>query len=47
VPVKEIAPTSSIARSLRDLAETIAPPAASPQRGGWFAGFLGNGAAAR
>ena len=47
VPVKEIAPTSSIARSLRDLAETIAPPAPTAQRGGWLSGFLGSGAATR
>ena len=47
VPVQEIAPTSSIARSLRDLAETIAPPAAIAQRGGWLSGFLGSGASPR
>ena len=48
VPVKEIAANSSIARSLRDLAESIAPaPPEMRQRGGWLSGFLGNNPAPR
>jgi pilus assembly protein CpaE len=40
VPVETIAPNSSIARSLRDLAENIAPAPAGKGRGGWFAGLF-------
>ena len=40
VPVERIAPNSTIARSLRDLAESIAPVAVGPARGGWFSGLF-------
>jgi pilus assembly protein CpaE len=40
VPVATIAPNSSIARSLRDLAESIAPAPAAKTRSGWLAGMF-------
>jgi pilus assembly protein CpaE len=40
VPVERIAPNSTIARSLRDLAESIAPAAVGPTRGGWLTGLF-------
>ena len=43
VPVEKIAPNSSIARSLRELAEEIAPPTAKA-RSGWLSGLFRGGA---
>jgi len=40
VPVEHIAPNSTIARSLRDLAESIAPAVVGPARGGWLSGLF-------
>jgi pilus assembly protein CpaE len=40
VPVERIAPNSSIARSLRDLAESIAPAATGKARSGWLSGLF-------
>ena len=40
VPVETIAPGSSIARSLRELAESIAPAPAGKGRGGWLSGLF-------
>ncbi|HKX41595.1 MAG TPA: AAA family ATPase [Burkholderiaceae bacterium] len=40
VPVERIAPNSTIARSLRDLADHIAPPAGGKARGGWLSGLF-------
>jgi pilus assembly protein CpaE len=40
VPVETIAPNSSIARSLRELAESIAPAPAGKARSGWFSGLF-------
>jgi pilus assembly protein CpaE len=40
VPVETISPNSSIARSLRDLAESIAPPPAGKARSGWLSGLF-------
>ena len=40
VPVEQIAPNSTIARSLRDLAEGIAPAAAGKARSGWLSGLF-------
>lgn len=40
VPVEHIAPNSTIARSLRDLAESIAPAAAGKARSGWLSGLF-------
>ena len=46
VPVETIAPNSSIARSLRDLAEAIAPAPAGKTRSGWLSGLF-NGTVTR
>ena len=40
VPVETIAPNSSIARSLRDLAGSITPATAGKARGGWLSGLF-------
>jgi pilus assembly protein CpaE len=41
VPVERIAPSSAIARSLRELALDIAPPSPSAgNRNGWFTGLF-------
>jgi pilus assembly protein CpaE len=40
VPVETISPNSSIARSLRDLAESIAPAPAAKARNGWLSGLF-------
>ncbi len=40
VPVEHIAPNSTIARSLRDLAESVAPVAAGKARSGWLSGLF-------
>jgi len=40
VPVERIAPNSTIARSLRDLAESIAPAATGKARSGWLSGLF-------
>ncbi|QPF73552.1 AAA family ATPase [Roseateles sp. DAIF2] len=40
MPVEAIAPTSSIARALRDLAERIAPPPAAAAPRGWLSGLF-------
>jgi len=40
VPVETISPNSSIARSLRDLAESIAPAPAGKARSGWLSGLF-------
>ena len=40
VPVETIAPNSSIARSLRELAESIAPAPAVKARSGWLSGLF-------
>ncbi|MEP6872772.1 MAG: AAA family ATPase [Burkholderiales bacterium] len=40
VPVERIAPNSTIARSLRELAESIAPPTAGKARSGWLSGLF-------
>lgn len=40
VPVDSIAPNSSIARALRELAQAIAPAAAARPRSGWLAGLF-------
>jgi pilus assembly protein CpaE len=40
VPVETIAPNSTIARSLRELAETIAPAPAGAARAGWLSGLF-------
>ena len=40
VPVERIAPNSTIARSLRELAEGIAPAAAVKARSGWLSGLF-------
>ena len=40
VPVERIAPNSTIARSLRDLAESIAPAPAGKARSGWLSGLF-------
>ena len=40
VPVERIAPSSSIARSLRDLAERIAPAPVDKARGRWLSGLF-------
>jgi pilus assembly protein CpaE len=38
--VERVAPNSSIAKSLRELAEQIAPPTKSKSRGGWLSGLF-------
>jgi pilus assembly protein CpaE len=40
VPVERIAPNSSIAKSLRELADQIAPPPKGKARGGWLSGLF-------
>ena len=40
VPVERIAPNSTIARSLRDLAESVAPVATGKARSGWLSGLF-------
>ena len=40
IAVERIAPTSMIAKSLRDLAQSIAPPPPSQARTGWLAGLF-------
>ncbi|MFZ3081919.1 AAA family ATPase [Rhodoferax ferrireducens] len=40
VPVERIAPNSTIARSLRELAENIAPPPLGQARTGWLSGLF-------
>jgi pilus assembly protein CpaE len=40
VPVERIAPNSTIARSLRELTESIAPVAAGKSRSGWLTGLF-------
>ena len=40
VPVERIAPNSTIARSLRELTESIAPPIATKSRSGWLTGLF-------
>ena len=40
VPVERIAPSSTIAKSLRELAESIAPPPARKGHGGWLSGLF-------
>lgn len=40
VPVERIAPASTIAKSLRELAESIAPPTATQGRSGWLSGLF-------
>ncbi|HKW84611.1 MAG TPA: AAA family ATPase, partial [Burkholderiaceae bacterium] len=40
VPVERIAPNSTIARSLRELTESIAPPTAGKSRSGWLTGLF-------
>ena len=40
VPVERIAPNSTIARSLRDLTESIAPAASGKARSGWLSGLF-------
>ena len=40
VPVERIAPNSTIARSLRELTESIAPPTATKSRSGWLTGLF-------
>lgn len=40
VPVERIAPNSTIARSLRELAENIAPPPLDQARAGWLSGLF-------
>lgn len=40
VPVERIAPNSTIARSLRELAESIAPAATGKARSGWLSGLF-------
>ena len=42
IPVERIAPNSTIARSLRDLAESIAPPTVGKARVGWLSGLFRN-----
>ena len=40
VPVERVAPNSSIARSLRELAENIAPPTVGKDRSGWLSSLF-------
>ena len=40
VPVERISPNSTIARSLRDLTESIAPAASGKARSGWLSGLF-------
>jgi pilus assembly protein CpaE len=40
VPVERIAPNSSIAKSLRELADQIEPPPKGKARGGWLSGLF-------
>ncbi len=40
VPVERIAPNSTIAKSLRELAQSIAPPLAGKGRTGWLSGLF-------
>lgn len=40
VPVERVAPNSSIARSLRELAENIAPPTVGKGRSGWLSSLF-------
>jgi pilus assembly protein CpaE len=45
IPVGRLAPRSAIARALRELADSVAPPVPSSRGGRWLAG-LWRGAAA-